>query len=321
MRRARRDRFARRLVRENRLSADDLILPVFVHEGENYRTPIAAMPGVDRVSIDLLVEEAREAAALGIPALVLFPVIPLELKTDDASEAWNPQGLAQRAVRTLKQNCPEIGVITDVALDPFTPHGHDGLLVGDYVENDASVEALVRQALSHADAGVDVVAPSDMMDGRVGAIRDALEQTGHHNTCILAYSAKYASAFYGPFRDAVGSASNLGGKDKSSYQMDPANTDEALREIGLDIAEGADMVMVKPALAYLDVVQRVKEHYRLPTFVYQVSGEYAMLAAAAQNGWLDERPAVMECLLGMKRAGADAILTYFAKRVARWLDE
>lgn len=321
MRRPRRSGFSRRLVRENRLGPDDLILPVFVHEGESRREPIASMPGVERVSIDLLVEEAQEAAQLGIPALAVFPVVPPELKTVDAREAWNPEGLVQRAVRAVKDQCPDIGVITDVALDPFTPHGHDGLMVDDYVVNDASVEALVKQALSQAEAGVDMVAPSDMMDGRIGAIRNALEDAGYHNTCILAYSAKYASAFYGPFRDAVGSASNLGGGDKSTYQMDPANADEALHEIGLDLDEGADMVMVKPGLPYLDIVRRVKEQYRVPTFVYQVSGEYAMLSAAAENGWLDERRVALECLLAMRRAGADAILTYFAKRVARWLND
>jgi porphobilinogen synthase len=321
LRRARREKFSRRLVCENQLGADDLILPVFVHEGEGLRTSIASMPGVDRVSIDLLVEEANEAAALGIPALAVFPVVPPELKTDDAREAWNPEGLGQRAVRALKTHCPEIGVITDVALDPFTPHGHDGLLHEDYVANDASIEALVKQALSQAEAGVDMIAPSDMMDGRIGAIRQALEDAGHHNTCILAYSAKYASAFYGPFRDAVGSASNLGGSDKSTYQMDPGNTDEALHEVGLDLGEGADIVMVKPAMPYLDIVRRVKDHYHVPTFVYQVSGEYSMLLAAVQKGWLDERRVVLESLLAMKRAGADAILTYFAKRVARWLND
>ena len=318
-RRLRRDDFSRRLVRENRLTPDDLILPVFVHERPG-REAIGSMPGVERVSIDELLKVAREAVALGIPALALFPVTPAEAKSLDAAEAWNPQGLAQRAVRALKAAYPQLGVITDVALDPFTTHGQDGLIDDDgYVVNDATVDALVKQALSHAEAGADVVAPSDMMDGRIGAIRDALEATGHVHTRILAYSAKYASSFYGPFRDAVGSAGNLGKGNKYTYQMDPANSDEAIREVGLDLDEGADMVMVKPGLPYLDIVRRVKDAYGAPTFVYQVSGEYAMLKAAAQNGWLDERACALEALLSIKRAGADAILTYFALDAARWL--
>ena len=318
-RRLRRDDFSRRLVREHRLTADDLILPVFVHERPG-REPIPSMPGVERVSIDELLKVAAEAVALGIPALALFPVTPPEAKSLDAAEAWNPQGLAQRAVRALKAAYPPLGVITDVALDPFTTHGQDGLIdESGYVVNDATVDALVKQALSHAEAGADIVAPSDMMDGRIGAIRDALEAAGHVHTRILAYSAKYASAFYGPFRDAVGSAGSLGKGNKSTYQMDPANSDEALREVGLDLDEGADMVMVKPGLPYLDIVRRVKDAYGAPTFVYQVSGEYAMLKAAAGNGWLDERACALEALLSIKRAGADAILSYFALDAARWL--
>ncbi|HEX5339533.1 MAG TPA: porphobilinogen synthase [Gammaproteobacteria bacterium] len=322
LRRLRRDPFSRRLVRETRLGSDDLIYPVFVCEGQARREPVPSMPGIERVSIDELLKEAAELVALRIPALALFPVTPTEKKSLDAAEAHNPDGLAQRAVRALKQAFPELGVITDVALDPFTTHGQDGIIdESGYVQNDITLEVLVRQALSHAEAGADVVAPSDMMDGRVGAIRTALEQRGFVNTRILAYSAKYASGFYGPFRDAVGSAANLGKSDKYSYQMDPANSDEALREVALDLAEGADMVMVKPGLPYLDIVHRVKHEFGVPTFVYQVSGEYAMLMAAAQNGWLDERTAVLEALTAMKRAGADAILTYFAKRAARWLQE
>ncbi|GAB3732036.1 porphobilinogen synthase [Silanimonas algicola] len=318
-RRLRRDDFSRRLVRENHLAADDLVLPVFVHELPG-REAIGSMPGVERVSIDELLKVAGEAVALGIPALALFPVTPAEAKSLDAAEAWNPQGLAQRAVRALKAAYPQLGVITDVALDPFTTHGQDGLIdETGYVVNDATVEALVKQALSHAEAGADVVAPSDMMDGRIGAIRDALEAAGHVHTRILAYSAKYASSFYGPFRDAVGSAGNLGKGNKHTYQMDPANSDEAIREVGLDLDEGADMVMVKPGLPYLDIVRRVKDAFGAPTFVYQVSGEYAMLKAAAQNGWLDERACALEALLSIKRAGADAILTYFALDAARWL--
>ena len=321
-RRMRRDDFSRRLMREHRLSADDLILPVFVREGENVREAIGSMPGVERLSIDLLLQLADEAIELGIPALALFPVTPPEAKSLDAAEAWNPQGLAQRAVRALKARHPGLGVITDVALDPFTTHGQDGLIdASGYVVNDETVEALVKQALSHAEAGADVVAPSDMMDGRIGAIRAALEAAGHIHTRILAYSAKYASSFYGPFRDAVGSAGNLGKGNKYTYQMDPANSDEALREVGLDLDEGADMVMVKPGLPYLDIVRQVKDRFGAPTFVYQVSGEYAMLKAAAQNGWLDERAVAMESLLSIKRAGADAILTYYALDAARWLRE
>ena len=320
LRRMRRDAFSRRLMREHVLSTNDLIWPVFVREGEGVREPVASMPGVVRHSIDTLLEAAGEAQALGIPALALFPVTPDSAKSLDAREAWNAGGLAQRAVRALKAKYPALGVITDVALDPFTTHGQDGLIDdAGYVVNDATVEALVKQALSHAAAGADVVAPSDMMDGRVGAIRRALEQAGHVHTRILAYSAKYASSFYGPFRDAVGSAASLGKADKYTYQMDPANSDEALREVGLDLAEGADMVMVKPGMPYLDVVQRVKRRYGAPTFAYQVSGEYAMLKAAAANGWLDERACALEALTAFKRAGADAILTYFAVDAARWL--
>ena len=320
-RRLRRDDFSRRLVREHRLSADDLILPVFIHEPDG-RAPVASMPGVERQSVDELLRTAADAVALGIPAVVLFPVTAPEAKSLDAAAAWADDGLAQRAIRALKREFPQLGVITDVALDPYTSHGQDGLVDGDgYVANDDTVEALVKQALSHADAGADVVAPSDMMDGRIGAIREALEESGHANTRILAYSAKYASAFYGPFRDAVGSAGALGKGDKKTYQMDPGNSDEALREVGLDLDEGADMVMVKPGMPYLDIVRRVKDHFGVPTFAYQVSGEYAMLKAAAMNGWLDERACVLEALLGFKRAGADGVLTYFALDVARWLKE
>ncbi|WP_339824817.1 porphobilinogen synthase [uncultured Arenimonas sp.] len=320
-RRLRRDDFSRRLVREHRLSADDLILPVFIHEPDG-RAPVASMPGVERQSVDELLRTAADAVALGIPAVVLFPVTAPEAKSLDAAAAWADDGLAQRAIRALKREFPQLGVITDVALDPYTSHGQDGLVDGDgYVANDDTVEALVKQALSHADAGADVVAPSDMMDGRIGAIREALEESGHVNTRILAYSAKYASAFYGPFRDAVGSAGALGKGDKKTYQMDPGNSDEALREVGLDLDEGADMVMVKPGMPYLDIVRRVKDHFGVPTFAYQVSGEYAMLKAAAMNGWLDERACVLEALLGFKRAGADGVLTYFALDVARWLKE
>ena len=322
MRRMRRDSHSRRLMRETRLSADDLIYPLFVLEGENRREPVASMPGVARLSIDLLVEECRGAWQLGIPAVALFPVTPAARKSLDAAEAYNPEGLAQRALRALKGALPELGVITDVALDPFTTHGQDGLVdERGYVANDDTVAVLVQQALSHAEAGADIVAPSDMMDGRIGAIRDALEEAGRVNTRILAYSAKYASAFYGPFRDAVGSAANLGGGDKYSYQMDPANSDEALREVALDLEEGADMVMVKPGLPYLDIIRRIKDRYGVPTLAYQVSGEYAMLKAAAQNGWLDEKKTVLESLVALKRAGADAVLTYFARTVAEWLRE
>jgi porphobilinogen synthase len=322
MRRMRRDDFSRRLMRETRLDSADLIYPVFVLEGKGQREAVASMPGVDRLSIDLLLAEAAEINALGIPAIALFPVTPAEKKSEDAREAYNPDGLAQRAVRALKEAIPELGIITDVALDPFTTHGQDGLIdASGYVLNDETVEVLVRQALSHAAAGADVVAPSDMMDGRIGAVRTALEANGHRNTRILAYAAKYASSFYGPFRDAVGSAANLAGGDKYSYQMDPANSDEALREVALDLEEGADMVMVKPGLPYLDIVRRVKDEFGVPTLAYQVSGEYAMLKAAAQNGWLDERAAVLESLLCIKRAGADAILTYYAKQAGLWLQK
>ena len=319
-RRMRRDDFSRRLMRENTLSADDFIYPMFVLDGENRRQAVESMPGIERVSIDLLLEEARQIAALGIPALALFPVVGDEGKSDAADEAFNPEGLIQRAVRALKAEQPELGIITDVALDPYTSHGQDGLLDDSgYVTNDATLEVLVKQALSHAEAGADVVAPSDMMDGRIGAIREALEADGHVNTRILAYAAKYASSFYGPFRDAVGSAGNLGGGNKYTYQMDPANSNEALYEVALDIDEGADMVMIKPGLPYLDIVRRVSEELQFPTFVYQVSGEYAMLKAAGQQGWIDERACVLEALLSIKRAGADGILTYFAKTAAGWL--
>lgn len=321
-RRMRRDDFSRRLMRENNLSANDFIYPIFVLDGEQQREAVASMPGIDRLSIDLLLEEARQAQDLGIPAIALFPVTPASAKSDDASEAWNPKGLVQRAVRALKQSLPDLGVITDVALDPYTSHGQDGLLDDQgYVTNDETVEALVKQALSHAQAGADVVAPSDMMDGRIGAIRQAFENQGYHNIRILAYAAKYASSFYGPFRDAVGSAGNLGSGDKYSYQMDPANSNEALHEVALDIDEGADMVMIKPGMPYLDIVQRVSQELQFPTFVYQVSGEYAMLKAAAQQGWIDERACVLEALLSMKRAGANGILTYYAIAAARWLQE
>ena len=320
LRRMRRDDFSRRLMREHVLSANDLIWPVFVHEGKNRIEAVSSMPGVERVSIDVLLARAEEAATLGVPAIALFPVTPPEAKSLDGVEAWNPDGLAQRAVRALKSRFPELGVITDVALDPFTTHGQDGLIDEQgYVVNDLTVAALVKQALSHAEAGADVVAPSDMMDGRIGAIRAELENNGFPNTRILAYSAKYASAFYGPFRDAVGSAGNLGKGNKYTYQMDPANSDEALREVELDLQEGADMVMIKPGLPYLDIVRRVKDAFGAPTMVYQVSGEYAMLKAAGQNGWIDERACALEALTSMKRAGADAILTYYAVEAARWL--
>ena len=320
MRRMRRDDFSRRLMRENRLSVDDLIYPMFVIEGENRRETIDSMPGVERVSIDQLLVEAKQCVELGIPAIALFPVVSQDKKSDDAAEAYNPDGLAQTAVRELKKAFPELGVITDVALDPFTSHGQDGLIDGSgYVLNDETVEVLVKQALSHAQAGADIVAPSDMMDGRIRAIRKVLEDNGFIHTRILSYAAKYASSFYGPFRDAVGSAKNLAGGNKYSYQMDPANSDEALHEVELDISEGADMFMVKPGMPYLDIVRRVKDEFSIPTYVYQVSGEYAMLKAAAQNGWLNEEATVMESLLGFKRAGADGILTYYAKTVAQWL--
>ncbi|MGB0898646.1 MAG: porphobilinogen synthase [Psychrobium sp.] len=322
MRRLRKHDFSRRLMAENQLSVNDLIYPMFVVEGKNRTEAIESMPGVCRLSIDLLVKEAQELVALGIPAIALFPVTPQTHKTLDACEAYNPQGLAQKAVRAIKEVCPELGVITDVALDPFTTHGQDGIIDDDgYVLNDITTEILVKQALSHADAGADMVAPSDMMDGRIGAIREALEAAGHINTQIMAYSAKYASAYYGPFRDAVGSASNLKGGNKKNYQMDPANSDEAMHEIALDIAEGADTVMVKPGMPYLDIVRRVKSEFGVPTFAYQVSGEYAMHKAAAQNGWLNEKEVAMEALMCFKRAGADGILTYYAKDVALWLKE
>ncbi len=320
MRRMRHDDFSRRLMRESVLSVDDLIYPMFVIEGEGKREAVTSMPGIERVSIDELLKEADELVRLGIPAIALFPVTPNDRKSDEASEAYNPDGLVQRAIRALKQKQPDLGIITDVALDPFTSHGQDGLIDNNgYVLNDETVEVLINQALSHAEAGADIVAPSDMMDGRIGAIRNALESAGHRNTRILAYSAKYASSFYGPFRDAVGSAKNLAGGNKYSYQMDPANSDEALWEISLDLEEGADMVMIKPGMPYLDIVRRAKDQFGAPTFVYQVSGEYAMLKAAAQNGWLDERAVVLESLLACKRAGADGILTYFAKSAANWL--
>ncbi len=320
MRRMRRDDFSRRLMREHTLTVDDLIYPVFVLEGSNQIEAVPSMPGVERKSIDLLVEEARELADLGVPAMALFPVTPGDIKTLDGREAWNPEGLAQRAVRAIKAAVPEMGVITDGALDPFTTHGQDGIIDDNgYVLNDVTVDALVKQALSHADAGADMVAPSDMMDGRIGAIRDALEAHGHIHTRIMAYSAKYASAYSGPFRDAVGSAGNLGKADKTTYQMDPANSDEALHEIALDLAEGADVVMVKPGMPYLDVVRRVKDEFKVPVYAYQVSGEYAMHMAAFQNGWLDQDKVMMESLLAFKRAGADGILTYFAKTAAQAL--
>ncbi len=322
MRRLRKDAFSRALVRESRLSIDDLIQPVFVCDGAGVRQAVPSMPGVERLSLDLLLERAERLDALGIKAIAIFPVIDVALKTADAAEAYNPQGLVPQVVSALREHLPEMGIITDVALDPYTSHGQDGLLDEQgYVSNDTTVETLVRQALCHARAGAQVVAPSDMMDGRIGAIRDGLEEAGLVNTRILAYSAKYASSFYGPFRDAVGSAANLGGGDKYSYQVDPGNTDEALREVELDLDEGADMVMVKPGMPYLDVVQRVKHELGVPTFVYQVSGEYAMLCAAAQNGWLDRKAVVLESLLAFKRAGADAILTYFAEEVALWIQE
>lgn len=322
MRRMRKNDFSRRLMRENKLTVDDLIYPVFVLEGTNKREKIDSMPDVERLSMDLLVEEARELYILGIPAIAIFPVVSAEKKSDDAVEAYNPNGLVQRTVRALKAAVPELGIITDIALDPFTSDGQDGLTNSDgYVLNDETIEVLVKQALSHAKAGADIVAPSDMMDGRIGAIREALENAGYIHTKILAYSAKYASSFYGPFRDAVGSAGNLGKGNKYNYQMDCANSDEALREVALDLQEGADMVMVKPGMPYLDIVRRVKEEFGVPTFAYQVSGEYAMLKAASQNGWLDEKAVVLESLLAFKRAGCDAILTYYAKTVAQWLQD
>lgn len=320
MRRMRRDPFSRALMRENVVTSADLIYPVFILDGENQRQQVASMPGVERVSVDLLLKVAEECVALGIPMLALFPVVDAALKTYDGVEATNPEGLVPRAVRTLKQHFPELGIMTDVALDPYTTHGQDGLPdENGYIVNEKTIEMLIRQSLAQAEAGVDVVAPSDMMDGRIGAIRNALEQNGHIHTRIMAYSAKYASAFYGPFRDAVGSAANLGKADKNTYQMDPGNSDEALREVALDLAEGADMVMVKPGMPYLDVVRRVKDEFKVPTFAYQVSGEYAMLKAAAQNGWLDHDKVMMESMMAFKRAGADGVLTYFALEVARKL--
>ena len=312
-RRLRREDFTRRLVRENQLSVDDLIYPVFVLEGHNRREAVKSMPGVERLSLDLLLPVAEECVKLGIPVMALFPVISAELKTPDGREACNPRGLAPEVVATLKRHFPDLGVMTDVALDPYTSHGQDGLLdESGYILNDETLKVLTEQAITHAQAGVDIVAPSDMMDGRIGSIRKALESKGHIHTKILAYSAKYASSFYGPFRDAVGSAKNLGKSDKKTYQMDPANSDEALREVALDLEEGADMVMVKPGMPYLDIVRRVKDTFKVPTFAYQVSGEYAMLKAAAQNGWLDHDAVMMESLLAFKRAGADGVLTYFA---------
>ncbi|MCX7098318.1 MAG: porphobilinogen synthase [Methylococcales bacterium] len=322
MRRMRYNDFSRRLMREHQLSVNDLIYPMFVTEGVNQRVAIASMPGVERYSLDELLKEAELVYQLGIPAIALFPVTAADKKTDLAEEAYNPDGLAQQAVRALKKAFPDLGIITDVALDPFTSHGQDGLINQDgYVLNDETIAVLVKQALSHAEAGADIVAPSDMMDGRIGAIRQALEAQNYTNTLILAYSAKYASAYYGPFRDAVGSAGNLGKGNKKSYQMDPANSDEALREVQLDIHEGADMVMVKPGMPYLDIIHRVKREFGVPTFAYQVSGEYAMIKAASINGWLDEKQVVLESLLAFKRAGSDAILTYYAKAVAEWLQE
>ncbi|MGS0682752.1 porphobilinogen synthase [Shewanella sp. 125m-7] len=322
MRRMRKHEFSRRLMAENQLSVNDLIYPMFVLEGNNRTEQVASMPGVERLSIDLLLKEAEELVELGIPLIALFPVTPAEKKTLMAEEAYNADALAQRAVRALKEAFPQLGVMTDVALDPFTTHGQDGIIdETGYIMNDITTEILVKQALSHAEAGADIVAPSDMMDGRIGAIRQALEEAGHVNTQIMAYSAKYSSNYYGPFRDAVGSAGNLKGGNKHSYQMDPANSDEALHEVALDIQEGADMVMVKPGMPYLDIVHRVKTELAVPTFAYQVSGEYAMHMAAIQNGWLAEKAIVMESLLCFKRAGADGILTYFAKRAAQWLKE
>jgi len=322
MRRTRRSAALRALVAESTLSPADLIYPVFVLEGEGQTEAIPSMPGIERKTLDILLKEAAEAVSLGIPAIALFPVIEAGQKSLDGAECANPDGLVQRTVKALKSELPDLAVITDVALDPYTTHGQDGIIDDDnYVLNDETVEMLVRQAVSHAGAGADIVAPSDMMDGRVGAIRTALEAAGHRNTLILAYAAKYASCYYGPFRDAVGSAANLGGGDKRNYQMDPANTDEALREVRLDLEEGADLVMVKPALPYLDVVRRVRDEFQMPTFAYQVSGEYAMISAAGQNGWLDERSAALEALLSIKRAGASAILTYYAMQAARWMAE
>lgn len=317
LRRMRADDFSRRLMRENQLSVNDLIYPMFILDGKNQREAISSMPGIERLSIDLAVKECKLLSKLGVPAVALFPVTPLGHKSEFAEEAYNPNGIAQRAIKAIKDACPEMGVITDVALDPFTTHGQDGIIdENGYVLNDRTIDTLVMQALSHADAGADIVAPSDMMDGRIGMIRAGLEEAQHVNTRILAYSAKYASAYYGPFRDAVGSAGNLGKGNKYTYQMDPANANEALHEVGLDLSEGADMIMIKPGMPYLDIVRQVKDQFKAPTFVYQVSGEYAMHMAAAQNGWLDEKAVMMESLTCFKRAGADAILTYFAKAAA-----
>ena len=322
MRRMRKDDFSRRLMREKVLTENDLILPMFVIEGSNKREAVASMPGVERLSIDLLVEEAKEVHALGIPMIALFPVTPMEVKSLNAEEAYNPEGLAQRAVRAVKAACPDLGVMTDVALDPFTTHGQDGIIDEDgYVLNDETIDALMQQALSHAEAGADVIGPSDMMDGRIIEIRELLEDHGHVNTRIMAYSAKYASSYYGPFRDAVGSAGNLGSGNKYTYQMDPANRHEALHEVAMDLNEGADMVMVKPGVPYLDIVRDIKEEFKAPTYIYHVSGEYAMLKAAAEKGWINEREVVLETLLSCKRAGADGILTYYAKLAAIWLKE
>ncbi len=322
LRRIRKQSFSRRLCRENAISADDLIWPVFVIEGQSQREDVASMPGVQRLSIDLLVAEAKRLATLGLPAIALFPVAGDDKKSDDASEAFNPNGLAQRAIKALKDAVPEVGVMTDVALDPYTSHGQDGLIdENHYVLNDQTIEVLVKQAVSHADAGADIVAPSDMMDGRIGTIRSALEDSGHINTMIMSYAAKYASSFYGPFRDAVGSAGNLGGGNKYTYQMDVANSDEALHEVALDIAEGADFVMVKPGMPYLDIVRRVKQEFAMPTFAYHVSGEFAMLKAAAANGWLDEKETTLETMFAFKRAGADGILTYCAPQLLEWFNE
>jgi porphobilinogen synthase len=322
MRRLRRDDFSRRMVREHRLSADDFIYPVFVIDGHNRSEAVASMPGVERLTVDAVLRQAERSVELGVPAIALFPVVDNKVRTADASEAFNPDGLAPRTIRALKSRFPQLGVITDIALDPYTSHGQDGLIDDSgYVLNDETIEALVKQALTHAEAGVDIIAPSDMMDGRVGALRRALDEGGHIYTRILAYAAKYASSFYGPFRDAVGSAANLGKGDKYTYQIDPANSDEALWEVGMDLEEGADMVMVKPGMPYLDIVRRVKDEFGAPTFVYQVSGEYSMLQAAGMNGWIDRRKCVLESLLAFKRAGADGILTYFALEAAAWLKE
>jgi porphobilinogen synthase len=322
MRRMRADDFSRRLMRENQVTPNDLIYPMFILDGKDQRESIASMPGIERLSIDLAVKECKLLSSLGVPAVALFPVTPAGHKSEFAEEAYNPDGIAQRAVKAIKDACPEMGVITDVALDPFTTHGQDGIIdANGYVLNDRTIETLVQQALSHAQAGADIVAPSDMMDGRIIDIREALEQEAHVNTRILSYSAKYASAYYGPFRDAVGSAANLGKADKNTYQMDPANAQEALHEVGLDLAEGADMIMVKPGMPYLDIVRLVKEQFKVPTFAYQVSGEYAMHMAAFQNGWLDKDTVMMESLTCFKRAGCDAVLTYFAKDAALLLNK